>query len=748
MGIYTNQAKQLLRKLTLREKVAQLSQTIDGYRCFDRQGEQFELSDELKDFVRNFGAFGALSNILRADPFTHHSYGTGIEPRHRAKIANQIQRYVLENSRVPIPVLIEVEANHGVHAVGSEMYPTNLGMGCMFNPELYGKVMKCVGKEIRLSGNQMGFVTMLDMARDPRWGRTEEFFSEDPYLAALYVENGVKQMKTENVLVCCKHYCATGDGLGGLNAAEVNIGHRELFDIHFPSVIKAVNAGADVFMAAYNSVDGIPCHANEYLLRDILRNRFGFDGIILSDGFAIQRLTEQMGLNMQQGASLALKSGVDISLADRGCYLNLIEACENGLVNETVIDQAVLRVLEKKFELGLFEHPYIEEDASLEKFFSSGISQKLSYESACESIVMLKNNGILPLSPKTKIALFGIHADNMYYQLGSYTAFRSKKEMKSIRDALSEKFLQCEFTEGWDFYGKDNDFDNAINILNNSDVAVVTVGGNSSGLVGDTTYSQKNGAVIASKTFCDCGEGRDVASLQLPGNQVEFIERLSKCGKPIIVIEISGRPYEINKVNEIADAVLTAWYPGQRGADAIADVLTGKVNPSGKLSVSIPTSAECLPVYYNRIGVIHDGERNNDHSINYCDKTKRVLYPFGYGLSYSNFVYENIDAARLSKNSYKITVKVKNDSSVPGKEAIQLYIRGSGNTIRRRGLELKGIKKLWFEPYETKEISFYLGFEELKIFNTKEEYVVEPGRVQIFVGSNPNLPLTTEIVTE
>lgn len=656
----------------------------------------------MKNFVNDYGSFGALSNILRADPFTRHDYGTGIELRHRVKVANQIQRYVLEHSRVPIPVLIEVEANHGVHALGSEMYPTNLGMGCMFNPELYGKVMKCVGKEIRLSGNQMGFVTMLDMARDPRWGRTEEFFSEDPYLASIYVENGVKQMKTENVLVCCKHYCATGDGLGGLNAAEVNIGHRELFDIHFPSVIKAVNARADVFMAAYNSVDGVPCHANEYLLHDILRKRFGFDGIILSDGAAIRRMTEQLGLSMEQGATLSLKAGVDISLADRGCFIKLVEACENGLVDEKLIDKAVLRVLEKKFELGLFRHPYIEEDDSLEKFFSSGISEKLSYESACESIVMLKNNGVLPLSKKTKIALFGVHATNMYYQLGSYTAFRSKEEMKSIRDALSERFSKCEFSEGWNFYGDQSDFDNAVSILNNSDVAVVTVGGNSSGFVGETTYSQKNGAVIASKNFCDCGEGPDVASLRLPGNQVEFIERLSECGKPVIVVEISGRPYEINRVNELADAVLAAWYPGQRGADAIADVLTGKVNPSGKLSVSIPTSSECLPVYYNRIGVIHDGERSSDHSINYYDKAKRILYPFGYGLSYSNFVYEDISVANTEKNNYKITVKVKNNSSVPGKEAVQLYIHGSGNTVMRRGLELKGVKKLWFEPYETK----------------------------------------------
>lgn len=748
MGNYYEKAREILLQLTLREKVAQLSQTVAGYRCFSRNGEDFILDDELKKFVKDYGAFGALSNILRADGFTKHNWGQGIEPHQRVRVANQIQRYVLEHSRIPIPMFIEVEANHGVHALGSEMFPTNLAMGCMFNDELYGKIMKTVGKEVRLSGNHMGFVTMLDMARDPRWGRTEEFFSEDPYLASKYTESGVKGFKSEGPLICCKHFCATGDGQGGLNTAEVNIGKRELHDIYLPSVEKAVKAGADAFMAAYNSIDGVPCHINSYLLNDILRDEMGFNGIVLSDGFAVHRNIEQLGLDAAEGAALSLRSGVDISLADQGAYLNLIKACENGIIEESVIDDAVIRVLEKKFEIGLFDNPYLKEDGKLEEYLATGEQKKLSYEAAAESAVLLKNNGILPLKPKTKVALFGIHASSVYYQLGSYTAFRSTEEMRSIKDVFENGFGECKYAKGWDFKGDDSDFENALKICSECDAIIVTIGGNSSGMTGETVYDSLNGGTIVSRNYMDCGEGLDIADLRLPGNQVEFIEKLKETGKPVIAVLVGGRPYILNRINEICDALLAVWYSGQQGGDALFDILTGKVNPSGKLSVSIPTSAGCLPVYYNRIGVSVDGKIDSDHSMNYRDVNKRVLFPFGYGLSYSNFRYDDIEVQKLEKNKYRIYVTVTNDSDIKGKEVIELYIRGSGNTVRRRGLELKGYRKVEFNPHETKRVDFTLGFDELKIYTQKEIYEIESAKVTLFVGSNPNLPLSAEIYTE
>lgn len=748
MGKYTKKAEEILSQLNLKEKVAQLSQTVAGYRCFERKGEEFLLSDELKCFIKEYGAFGALSNILRADHFTGHDWETGIMPGQRVRVANQIQKYVLEHSRIPIPVLIEVEANHGVHALGSEMFPTNLALGCMFNDELYGEIMQTVGKEVRLSGNHVGFVTMLDMARDPRWGRTEELYSEDPYLASKYVESGVKGFKEDGPLICCKHFCAAGDGNGGLNTAEVNIGKRELHDIYFPSVEKAVRQGADVFMAAYNSVDGVPCHINAYLLKDVLRDEYGFDGIVLSDGYAIQRNIEQLGMDSEEGAALALRSGVDISLADQGAYLNLIGACERGLIEEKYIDQAVLRVLEKKFEIGLFEHPYLEETDELEEYLNSGEQKRLSYEASAQSAVLLKNNGILPVKKETKVALFGIHATNVYYQLGSYTAFRTEQENRSIRRQFTEGFRECHYAKGWDFRGSTDDFDHALALCRDSDIAVVTIGGNSSGFVGESVYDRKNGGVVSSECYIDCGEGPDSAELKLPGNQVEFIRKLKETGKPVVAVLVGGRPYILNEVNELADALIAVWYSGQQGAEALFDILTGKVNPSGKLSVSIPTSAGCLPVYYNRIGVREDGMIQDDHSYNYQDVKKKVLFPFGYGLSYSKFEYKDISVKKEGRNRFLITVTVTNCSDIEGMETVQLYIRGSGNTIRRRSLELKGYKKVNFRPFETRKVVFMLGFEELKIYSQKDIYEVETAKVMVFVSSNPDLPLCAEIYTE
>lgn len=748
MGKYAEKAREILSQLTRKEKVAQLSQTVAGYRCFVRRGEEFFLSDELKGFIRDYGAFGGLSNILRADLFTEHDRETGILPGQRVRVANQIQKYVLEHSRIPIPVLIEVEANHGVHALGSEMFPTNLAMGCMFNDGLYGEIMKTVGKEIRLSGNHMGFVTMLDMARDPRWGRTEEIYSEDPYLASRYVESGVKGFKEEGPLICCKHFCAAGDGNGGLNTAEVNIGKRELHDIYFPSVEKAVRQGADVFMAAYNAVDGVPCHINAGLLNDVLRREYGFEGIVLSDGYAVRRNIEQLGMDAEKGAALSLCSGVDISLADQGAYLELVGACEKGLLPEEELDQAVLRVLEKKFELGLFDHPYLEESGRLEEFLSSGEQKNLSYQAAAQSAVLLKNNGILPLREGRRAALFGAHAGDMYYQLGSYSAFRSEEENRSIRQRFTEGFKECRYTKGWDFSGSTDDFEHALALCRDSDVAIVTIGGNSSGFVGETVYDGKSGGMVSSGQYVDCGEGADIADLRLPGNQVEFIRKIKEAGKPVIAVLVAGRPYLLNEVAELADGLIAVWYSGQQGADALFDILTGKVNPSGKLSVSIPASAGCLPVYYNRIGAREDGVIEDDHSYNYQDVKKKVLYPFGYGLSYSKFVYQDITVKKEGKNRFLVTATVTNCSQVEGMETVQLYIRGSGNTIRRRSLELKGYQKLNFRPHETRKVEFKLGFDELKIYSQREIYEVEEAKVTIFVGSNPDLPLSAEIHTE
>lgn len=741
-------ARELLGKLTLREKVAQLSQTVAGYRGFTRCGEDFRFSEQFYSFIREWGAMGAISNILRADHFAIKDPDEGIEPRHRIKVANELQREVLNGARVPIPVFIEVEANHGVMALGSEVFPTNLGMGCMFNDELYGKIMASVGKEIALSANHVALTTMLDMARDPRWGRTEEFFSEDPYLSGRYAERGVSEFKKSGSLMCCKHFCATGDGFGGLNTAEVNVGVRELHDIHLHSSKKAVMAGADLIMAAYNTVDGIPCHMNSYILRDVLRGELGFEGIVLSDGWGVERAINQMGYSPERGAAAVLSAGVDLSLADHGAFLNLVSACERGMVDESLIDTAVLRILEKKYEMGLFENPYKEEDNSLVAYIGSGEQKRLAYEAAAESAVLLKNNGILPIKPTARVGLFGCHAKDIYYLLGDYTALQIAKEHKTVLDVFREGFDSVLYSDGWDFCGSDADIENAVSLAEGCDVAIVTIGGSSARALVKTVRDSHTGAALGAEGFLDCGEGCDVADISLPGNQTELIRRIKAKGIPVVALMIAGRPYSITEASELSDAVLCAWYPGAEGGKAIFDIITGKVNPSGKLSVSIARAPSCLPVYYNRYERPIEKAKRKAYNGTYSDTLYPVLYPFGFGLSYSAFEYRGLEVTKLAKNRYRVDVTVENVSDIGGKETVQLYISGSGNSVRRRARELRGFEKIFLAPGERKTVSFTLGYEELCVWSVRNKYEVECATVKIWAGSNPNLPLTAEITTE
>ena len=739
---YKSKAKSLVNQMTLKEKVGQLSQTVGGYRCFERIGEDFVFTDEFKQFVADYGGIGAISNILRADGFTNHNYGTGIELRHRVKVANALQRYVIENSRLHIPVLIEVESNHGLQALDSEMFPTGIGIGCTFNPELYREIMQSIGKEISLSGNHIGFVTMLDMARDPRWGRVEEFYTEDPYLAACFSEKGVKGLKSGGALACCKHYCATGDCMGGINTAEVNIGKRELHDIHLPAVKSAIDAGADFIMAAYNTVDGIPCHMNRFLLRDVLRGELGFDGVILSDGFGVGRAIGQMGYDKVTGSAAVLKAGVDVSLADGGWFLNLVEAVEKGVLEESLIDEAVLHLLIKKFELGLFDNPYVEDEEAVCKYVESGVQKELSYKAAAESLVLIKNDGILPLNSKIKVSLFGEHADNIYYQLGDYTAYQKEDNHKTLRMTFNETFDSVSYAKGWDFEADTFCFDIALDMAVSSDVAVVTLGGSSARAINKTVFDPNNGAAKCVEGFIDCGEARDIGGLKLPGNQLELVRKLKEVGVKVIAVIIGGRPYELTELSTLADAIIIAWYPGAQGAAAITDALVGNVNPSGKLSVSLPYSASVLPVYYNS----YLPPPTNGYDTNaYCDYKERILYPFGFGLSYSNFEYLDMSVYEVAKNNFKVDITVKNNSNISGSEVVQLYIHAKGNSVRRRYKELKGFKKIFLEPGAQKTVEFTLGFDELKVWSANEKYELEDCIVELFAGSNPNLPLKSII---
>ena len=730
MGDYKEEAKKLVERLTLKEKIGQITQGISGWDSYEKKDGKIALTEEFKAWVGEYGGIGSLEGLIRSGHWVKKFYGNGIEPHERVAAAKMVQEYIMSHARIPIPALIQIEAPHGVFALGGTVYPENIALGCSFNPELYGRMMAAIGKEVRLSGNHVAFVTMLDVARDPRWGRTEECYGEDPYLSAKFAECAVKALKSEGVVSCSKHFLGCGSGEGGKHCAEINIGERELRELHLPLARSAVKAGTDIVMVAYSSVDAVPLHANAHILKGWLREELGFEGVILSDGAGVKSMAGQLGLDDKNAAVTALQCGIDESLNDHGQFDHLIEAVEEGLVDEKKIDEACVRVLTKKFEAGLFQNQDLSETEVVE-YIDSGIQQKIAYEVAAESIVLLKNDKVLPLQPSKKVAVIGQNANNVYCLLGSYSPQLREGQGASILTALKDCFPNLVYREGWNYDREKCNYEEAMDAAQSSDAIILCMGGNSAASYshnGETQFDLAGG-VTGSKEFLDCGEGQDVSSLDLPRVQTELLSELKKLDKPIIVVLVQGRPYSIREVKEKADAILCVWYPGQEGGRALADILTGKQNPSGKLSMSIPASSGVLPANYNR----HDPFR-----IKYNDITQQILYPFGYGLSYSSFSYSKLDILKKGANRFVISIDVENTSELCGKETVMLFIHGKSGSIVRRNLELKGFEKISLAAHEKRTVSFPLEREHLEVWSANNCYEVEHSVIDIWIGGNPN----------
>lgn len=736
----------LLERMTLKEKVGQLNQNIMGWHAFRKTEQGFEITQVFKDEIAFGDGVGALYGVLRADPWSRMTFENGIGAKDSARVINMLQRYVIENTRLGIPMLMSEECPHGHQALEATLFPVNTGIGTTWNPKLYEEAFSCVAAEIRSRGGNLGFISALDMLQDPRWGRSEECYSEDPYLGAKMTEAVVKglqgsskeDLKSQNrVAAVVKHFCAQGAAVGGHNGKCSVIGERELREIHMPGMKAAVKAGAMACMAAYPEIDGVPCHANKKLLNGVLREEWNFEGFVMSDGCGVDNLLAMSG-DYETAGAMALSSGVDMNLWNIA-FTKLEEAVSMGKISEMQIDDAVRRVLRVKFLLGLFENPYVEESLAGDVVGSSRIKD-INLKVAREAVVLLKNeNNTLPINKSMKkIAVIGPNADNIYNQLGDYTA--SQKQGSGITVLQGIKSLAPEntkvvYAKGCGIRSTSREgFEEAIDAARNSDVAVLVLGGSSARDF--NIQFAPNGAAIVSEGLpseMDCGEGVDVADLELGGVQVELTKEIAATGTPVVVVLIQGRPHSIPWIAENCDAVLCAWYPGQEGGKAIAEILFGEVNPSGKLPVSIPRSSVQLPVYYNY-----------KSTCNYCDMPAAPLYHFGYGLSYTSFEYSNlslqsnsISKAELDNGKIMVvSVDVKNTGSTAGAEVAQLYIFDMEASITRRNRELKGFEKLWLEPDEKKTVSFCLGREELSVWNSEMKYTVEPGNIKVMAGGN------------
>ena len=754
-------ADALLSQMTLEEKIGQIICPL-GWPMYEKIGEDsVAVSEKYKDFIDSqYG--GMLWGTFRADPWTRKTLENGLNPRLAAKAYNQIQRYAIEHSRLGIPVMLAEEAPHGHMAIGTTVFPTSIGMASTWDTTLITKVGRVIAEELRAQGGHIGYGPVIDLARELRWSRVEETYGEDVFLSSEMASAMVRGTCPKHngydkgVISTLKHFVAYGIPEGGHNGNPSFVGERELRENFLPPFKAAIDEGALSVMTSYNSLDGIPSTANSHLFRDILRDEWGFEGFVVSDLESVDGLagSHHIASDGQEAGEIALNAGVDVDLG-ANCFSLLAESVRSGRIPEKVLDEAVRRVLLYKFKFGLFDNPYIDEDAA------SGIVRspehiKTALQAAREGVVLLENNGILPLDKGIKVAVIGPNADNVYNQLGDYTAPQDPSNVKTMLDGIKAKIGDENVIYAKGCAVRDEasaDIPAAVRAARSADVAVVVVGG-SSARDFKTKYIDTGAAVVDSKAVSDMesGEGFDRSTLTLLGRQQELLDAVRRTGKPMVVVYVEGRPLDKRWAKDNADALLTMWYPGQEGGNALADVLFGDYNPAGRLPVSVPREVGQLPVYYNKkFPMGHD----------YVEVSSAPLYPFGYGLSYTKFTYGDLRVAPVpsakiasSKSSdedvvavtmagkgmsddlVEVSVIVSNVGDYDGDEVVQLYLTDLKASVARPNKQLSAFRRVHIRAGESESVKFTLRASDFALYDKNMRYVVEPGDFRIAIGSS------------
>jgi beta-glucosidase len=709
--------REIVGSMTLREKAGQLRQKLYGFSSYVKNEDgSVEPSEAFTDEVEKCQGLGFLYGLLRSDPWSKKDYGTGLTGVLAPKTYNMLQSYVMEHSRFNIPMLVSSECPHGNQILDGYLLPVNLAAGASFNPELLQKAASVSGKQLRTAGTQMALMSMLDVLRDPRWGRSEECYSEDPFLTARMASAAVKGMQSSGISCCAKHFAAQGQTTGGVNASSALIGENEFREIHMPAAVSAVSAGCDAVMAAYNDIDGVPCHANEKLLRGILRDEIGFNGLIMADGVALDRLTCFTGSD-EESAAAALRAGIDVGLWD-SAYDHLEEAVEKDEGLNVLLDEAVFRILMLKNKAGLFDEPFVPENDS----YVSCISHddiETDLELAEESVVLLKNDNVLPLKKGQHVAVTGPAAGDIYRMCGDYTPYLRDGSYCTILQGLVESgCVDAEYIDDVNDikYFKDEAKDRF-------DAIILCIGGSSSRFDG-ANFDSNGAALDTSGLKMDCGEGVDLSSIELDKHQYELVRSAASLGIPVITIVVAGRPYALKDIPDSSDSLIYSFYPGPFGGRAISDILTGVSSPSGILPVSIPFSADQLPVYYNY--------RISYEAMKYADrKSDKPMYTFGYGLSYSKFEYSDIVKSCDDSKKVSIQFNVKNTGDMDSLDTVLLYVRKRGmvehKIIVPRNRELSGFTKLRLAVGEEQKIEIQTQYTEDEI----EKIILSDGRGDI-----------------
>ncbi|MDZ7357605.1 MAG: beta-glucosidase BglX [candidate division KSB1 bacterium] len=681
----------LLEQMTLEEKIGQLHQ-VSG------------VSDTFKQQVRE-GKIGSFLNI------------------HGAKQANELQRIAVEETRLKIPLIFGNDVIHGYRTV----FPIPLAEAASWDPDLVEKTAAMAAREAAASGTHWTFAPMVDIARDPRWGRIAEGAGEDPYLGSVLAGARVRGFQGKDlrdpltIVACPKHYIGYGAAQAGRDYFTVDMSLQTLLDVYLPPFKAAIEAGAGTIMSAFNELNGLPASANPYILTQLLRNELGFQGFVVSDWNAIgELLNHGVAATPAEAAKLALSAGVDMDMMGFVYQSQLSQLVKSGEIDERLIDTAVRRVLRIKFMLGLFDRPYI--DPQLEtSLILSKEHRELALESARKSIVLLKNEGqILPLSKNIKsLALIGPLADNKHDPLGCWLGEGKDSDVISVLEGIKTKIPseRIRYAQGCPIEGKSGSgISKAVQLAKNAEVAVLVVG----------------------ESEALSGEASSRASLDLPGDQEQLVKAVFATGTPTIVVLMNGRPLTIPWIAEHIPAIIEAWQLGVESGNAIADVLFGDYNPGGKLPVTFPRSVGQIPIFYNHK---NSGRppASEKYSSRYLDLPVTPQFPFGFGLSYTQFKFSNLQiriegAGRDSQ--VNAGIEVENVGKRSGDEVVQLYIRDLVGSLARPVKELKRFQRIHLQPGEKKLIEFQLSANELGFHNQNLEYVVEPGAFKIWIGNS------------
>jgi len=739
----------LLSRMTLEEKIAQITAV------WTTKDKLFD-ADNAFDPARARALFPAgIGHVAR--PNDLRGSGSPLEkpfrnPRQTVELVNSIQRYALRDTRLGIPVLFHEEGLHGYAARGATSFPQAIALASSWDPELLTRVFTIAGREIRARGAQLVLAPVVDVARDPRWGRIEETYGEDPYLvgemgvaAVRGFQGDAMPLAPGKVFATLKHMTGHGQPESGTNVGPANISERILREVFFPPFQAAIQrANAFNVMASYNEIDGLPSHANRWLLTDILRGEMGFKGAVVSDYRAIEELQEvhHVEPDFLSAAVRALHAGVDFDLPDGEAFVKLPEALAAGRVTQADIDNAVRRMLRLKFLAGLFEQPYADARYA-EQITDNAEARALAVEAARKSVVLLKNDGALPLRAEAIKTLAVIGPNAAVAQIGGYSDV--PRHTVSILEGIKAKVgnrLNVVTAEGVRLTDKGDWWSDEVVLADPTQnreriAAAVKVAGNA-----DAIVLVIGGSPATSREAWARNHLGDRTSITLIGEQDELARAMFALGKPVVVVLINGQPLSVPEVADKANALLEGWYPGQEGGTALADILFGDANPGGKLPVTIARSVGQLPMFYNQKPSAHRG---------YAFDSNQPLFPFGFGLSYTSFAIgaPKLSAAQIKTDgSVTVSVDVRNTGKAAGDEVVQLYVRDVVSSVTRPVKELKGFKRVTLQPGAATTVDFTLTPQAFAMWNEAMQHLVEPGEFTISVGPNSvDLKSATLMVT-